>query len=702
MAGRFSVEVIFKAVDKISGSVSKMSESVDKFVDGSRKKLKGLSDQLNIGGSFAALAGAATAGAVATGAAIHSIVGAGMEFEQAITNVGAVSLMTRDQIADLEKKALELGASTKFSATEVANAMEMMGRAGFTNAQTLDGIEGVLAAAAAEGAELADTASTISNVLKGMNLEASESGRVADVLTLASARTNSSITSLGESMKMLGPVAAQFNIPLEQAVGMAALLQDVGLDASSAGTSAASALTKLSKPTKRAQQQMTKFGISFKDANGNMKPATEIFGEMAKAVHKSGGNMEQAAFFAELVGLESQKAAINLTNAFMSGKAGALTQELEGAAGSAKKMADLRMQTLGGDVEQLTGALETLKINLFQTQGGPLRGMVQALTKWLEANQSLIRTKIGDFLSAVVSGVQTLGRVLDAAWPIAEAFARGVWAGVLSVRGWISSLESVIGPLEEVLGAKQSDRIKNAAALGSMIAKGAAAFFLVGTAIKAAQGALVLFELAQKAVTAAVWLGQVAVNAVRAAWVSYQIATKAGIGATIAMSLGQKALAVDLAATKVAAMAAASSIGAIAAAAGAAVAAIGAVYLANEDLKGATGGLGALDTIGEMWKRGTWDPFEAVDAYQNEKAKNAAMARDVETTGFKGVGLPDQVIANPNMVSPQDRAAAAVVEKKTTVAAEVTIKDKTGTAEVTKKPPPGSPVGLALKPSGSL
>ena len=405
-AGKFSLEAIFTARDGTRGVTAKIASRIDRMTRAAGRGLQTLDRHIGtVHNSLMRMgSGVLVAGGFA-GLVAKNVIDAGADFEKAISAVGAVSLMTRDQIADLEKKALELGGSTKFSATEVANGMELMGKAGFTNAEILEGIGGILAAAAADGGELAETASHVSNVLKGMRLPATDAARVADVLTLASSSTNSSIGSLGESMKNLGPVASQFKIPLEQAIGMVALLQDVGLVASSAGTALASSLTKLAKPSKRAKAQMAAMGVTFQDAKGNMLPVTEVFTNMARAASKSGGNMKAAAFFAELVGLESQKAAINLADMFASGKGQKLFAELDKAKGSAEKMAKLQLDNFRGDVEQLGGAVDTLKIKLFNTQSGPLRGVVQGITKWVEANEQLIIAKVTEFIDDFVKNL---------------------------------------------------------------------------------------------------------------------------------------------------------------------------------------------------------------------------------------------------------------------------------------------------------
>jgi TP901 family phage tail tape measure protein len=401
-AGRFSVEAIFKAVDRFSAPVARMSGRVDRFAREARSNLRSVDSALAGVHGRIAKTGLVLAGAgVGAALAARSVLGAGADFEQAITNVGAVSLMTRKEIAALEKRALELGSSTKFSASEVAAGMELMGRAGFTNAQILSGIEGVLSAAAAEGAELAETASNISNVLKGMGLETSEATRVADVLTLASARTNSSISSLGVSMSNVAATAKQFKIPFEDTVAAVALLQDVGMDASEAGSAVNTMLNRLATPTDKVKAKMRALGVSFQDAKGDMLPLEKILENFSKAAKKSGGNMKQVAFFAELTELRGQKAAMQLKDLFESGKLGTLTEELRDAEGSAKKMADLRMNTLLGDWETLTGAVEGLKIKLFGLEGGPLRDVVKGWTDWIEANDELIVSEAQAFFAGV-------------------------------------------------------------------------------------------------------------------------------------------------------------------------------------------------------------------------------------------------------------------------------------------------------------
>jgi len=409
MAGRFSVEAIFRAVDRVTAPVARMQTRVQRFTRSMTRGLRSANRAMGrvAGGLKTAGRNAAVAGAIFI-AASANVLAAGAEFEQAITNVGAVSLQTRAEIAPLEKMALDLGRTTKFTSTQAANAMEVMTRAGFSMQEVMAATPAVLSAAAASGMEIAEVADHVSNALKGMGLESNQAARVADVLTLASARTNSSIGSLGESLRNVASTARQLGVPLEEAVASVALLQDVGLDASVAGSAFNTMLTKMAAPTDGIRKQMDAMGISFKDAEGDMLPLSEVLGQLNKASAQVGGNFDKVAFLAELVGLRGQKAAANLGTLFESGKLTSLTAELENAAGSADKMANLRMDTVNGSLLLLGSAVDAVKVKIFGLNSGPLKDVVDQITNWVGVNEDLIATNVGGFLSDLIENLDTI------------------------------------------------------------------------------------------------------------------------------------------------------------------------------------------------------------------------------------------------------------------------------------------------------
>lgn len=449
--GKFSIEAIFKAVDGITAPINKMEDRVLKFSARTRANLSALEGfNGRIHGGIMKIAGAAAVAGAGVGAVALDLGKAGASFDQQMADLAAVSLKSRGEIADLEAKARELGATTKFTATEVGAAMELMAKAGFENKDILQGVSGMLAAAAAEGGEFTETAGHISNVLKGMGLETSRAGEVADILALASVKTNSSISSLGESMSNVAATARDFNIPLKDVVAGVALLQDVGLDASVAGSAMNTMLNKLATPTDKVKEKMRTLGVTFQDAKGNMLPLIGtidskgkklpgVFDQLAKAATKSGGNMKVAAFFAELVGARGEKAAKNFAKMFKEGKFQELSDALARAGGSAERMASLRMDTLMGDIEQLGGSVDELKIRLFDLNKGPLREIVQKTNAWVDANKDLITEEVQGRIKWLVDNLPTIWtwmKRIGTAVGAFYAFATAVKVVNTAIAGW--------------------------------------------------------------------------------------------------------------------------------------------------------------------------------------------------------------------------------------------------------------------------
>jgi TP901 family phage tail tape measure protein len=506
MAGKFSIEAIFSGKDGLSSMVGRMNRSFATMTTGAGRfgNALGQLDKRFTGWAASLGSGLKTAGTAlgvlgaGVGAAAFTLGKSGAEFEAAISRVGAVGLQTRAQIAPLEAEALRLGAATQFTATQAANAMELMARAGFSNKEILEGVGGVLNAAAASGLEMAEVASHVSNVLKGMGLATSEATRVSDVLALASARTNSSIGSLGESMKILGPIARQLNIPFESAVAQVALLQDAGLDASMAATSLASSYSKLAAPVGTTKKALAELGIQVADSFGNMKLPDQLMGDILKATSGIQGNVGKMAAITNLVGLESQKGMLNLTAAVAEGRLASLTKELEGAHGTGKKMAALSMDNLLGDWELFSSAVDGVKIKLFQLQGGPLRGLVKGMTDWVSANQDLIGAKVGAAFEAAVPFVREFVAGLtegwNAAWPAIKGALDILFDGFGSGATWLTTVKD----FAVLLGKVTAAAVGLAAVLGGMLAAG------VQLATKIITGAVDLIMWAWNAMIAAI------------------------------------------------------------------------------------------------------------------------------------------------------------------------------------------------------
>ena len=451
MASNFSIKTTFAAVDRMTAPIRRMARSVDQSLRTMRKSTDDLGKSLDKSASRAQSAARTIATSFSVAAlALGTIAKPGADFEQAITDVGAVSLKTRGEIAALEEHAKMLGATTKFTAVQSANAMEEMARAGFSQEAILAGVGGVLSAAAASGLEMAEVAGVVSNTLKGMGLPTtdpvtglSNAARVADVLTVASSKTNSTIGSLGESMSKLAPVAASFNVSLEDSVAMVALLQDVGLDASEAGTATATMLTKLAKPTGAVAAAMKDMGISFKTAGGDMKDPVSLFNEMLAASDKMPGNMDKVAFFSDLVGLRGQRAALQLQKLFNSSQGEELRGALAGAAGAADKMAALKMDTFIGKLTLLESATDAVRVNFFESNTN-LKPIVENMTKWVEQNGALVASGLTDILQGMLRSLPVIARAL---WNIVRLFLlfKAAAAAVWLVNAALAVYSGIVG-----------------------------------------------------------------------------------------------------------------------------------------------------------------------------------------------------------------------------------------------------------------
>jgi len=742
MAGRFTVSAVFKAIDRFSRPLAKMQRRTRRFVAGFRRGLKRINGALN--GVLAGVKRIGLAAGVAGAAVLavaKNIAGVGAGFEQAITDVGAVSLKTREEIANLEAAAKQLGATTKFTATEVAAGMEIMAKAGFAESDILVGIEANLSAAAASGMELAEVSDHVTKVLKGMGLDTKEAARVADVLALASSRTNSTIGTLGESMRNVSATARKLGIPLEEVVASVALLQDVGLDASVAGSAMNTMLTKLSKPTAEITRQMKEAKVSFQDAEGNMLPLREVLANMSKVAKESGGNMAQMAFFADLVGLRGQKAAVNLQDLLMSGRIDELTEALEKAGGSAKKMADLRMDTLTGDLTLLESAVDAVKVRVFDLKGGPLRGVVKGMKDWVDKNgefQALMMAghiqKITEALPEIVKWLKRIGIAVAAIWALNLAIkvvnitlaiyegaaaaasvvqkiltsdvvknsAAWVWNTLKIIANTVASWAVTAAKYAQAAATKLATLMTKRLTL-AMIAHtlktwlSTAATWAYQTAqlaankvIKAARGLVKALMGIEIAATAKRWLSVTATWAQNTAQLAYNVTTRAAAKAMLAYKTAVMGAGAASAAASGGFLAVMIPLVAIAAA-------IGAIYLALKQIRSLekeTGGLGIVGTIGEMWKKGTLDPFKAVDAVMNERARAAQRQREKSGGGAKTASRKPAV--QPTGTGTGERHTAEAEGPTATLL----IKDETGRAVVPKQPRRG--LRLNVEPTGAF
>ena len=314
---------------------------------------------------------AVTALGAAAGTGIAAAVKVGAAFEAEMSKVSAISGATGEDFQKLTDKAKEMGAKTKFSATESAQAMEYMAMAGWKTSDMLNGIEGIMNLAAASGEDLATTSDIVTDALTAMGLQASDSGHFADVLAAASSNANTNVSMMGETFKYAAPLAGALGYNIEDLSMAIGLMANSGIKGGQAGTTLRSILTRLAKPPKEAAEAMDQYGISLKNSDGSMKSLMEVMENMRDSLQELPED-EQSAAAAAIGGQEAMSGLLAIVNASES-DFDKLSSAIDNADGAAAEMAATMQDNLAGQLTILKSGLEGLGISIYESLEKPLK-----------------------------------------------------------------------------------------------------------------------------------------------------------------------------------------------------------------------------------------------------------------------------------------------------------------------------------------
>lgn len=390
------------------------------------------------------LKGIATTGAKATIGALGGIsvalggvaayaIKVGSDFEEAMSKVEAISGASKSDMQLLADKAKEMGATTKFSATESAEALQYMAMAGWKTQQMMDGLPGIMNLAAASGEDLAMTSDIVTDALTAFGMKASESAHFADVLAQASNASNTNVAMLGESFKYVAPLCGSLGYSAEDTSIALGIMANSGIKASQAGTTLKTALVNMAKPTKKMSKVMDEYNLSLTNSDGSMKSLKEVMDELRT---KMGGldKATQASAAATLFGKESLAGMLAIINAAPEDYA-KLTDAIYNANGAAEKMAQTMNDNLKGQIVLLKSAVEGLGIELYESVDNPLKEvvktantMVSELSKAFKENgmQGLVE-QLGTCLSEVVLEIaNATPQVINASTNLILAFISGI------------------------------------------------------------------------------------------------------------------------------------------------------------------------------------------------------------------------------------------------------------------------------------
>lgn len=421
---------------------SGLKTGLSKLSSTAEKTFSGVGSAVTKGLSAMAKATTATFSAIQVG--VTSVLGyaikSGMDFEQQMSRVKAISGATGEEFAKLKEQAIELGASTAFSATEAAQGMENLASAGFSTSEIMDAMPGMLDLAASSGEDLASSADIAASTLRGFGLEASQAGHVADVLAKNAANTNAAVKDTGEAMKYVAPVAHTMGLSLEEVAASIGIMADSGIKGSQAGTTLRGALSRLAKPTEKMYQIMDELGLSFYDSNGKMKSLTEMVAMLQSNMSGLTDEQKQNA----LVTLFGQEALSGMMVLMDAGpdKLASLTDAYKNCDGAAAEMAATMMDNLAGAVEEMSGAAETFGLVLYENMQEPLKNLA------VEATNS-IRELTKAFQDGGLQGLaQAAGSVLTE-WVgrFTQALPQFVQIGISVFQSLVSGLTQNSGTL---------------------------------------------------------------------------------------------------------------------------------------------------------------------------------------------------------------------------------------------------------------
>ena len=309
------------------------------------------------------------------------------DFDSAMSKVAAVSGATGDDLQKLRDKAREMGAKTKFSASEAAEAMNYMAMAGWKTNDMLSGIDGIMNLAAASGEDLATTSDIVTDALTAFGLTAQDSGHFADVLAAASSNANTNVSMLGESFKYCAPIAGALGFSCEDTAEALGLMANAGIKSTQSGTSMRSIMTALSGEVKFCSESFGEMEIATTNSDGSMRSLSDILADCRVAFDQM-SESEKASTAQSLVGKNAMSGFLALMNA-----APADIDKLSGAIancdGTSLQMAETMQDNLAGQLTILKSQLEELAISFGEILMPVIRDIITKIQGFVDKLNAL-------------------------------------------------------------------------------------------------------------------------------------------------------------------------------------------------------------------------------------------------------------------------------------------------------------------------
>lgn len=482
MAKRFTVEAVFKGIDRFTAPITKMQNRVGKFSRG----LKRFSTAAH-GVTSSMVSGLKKVGAVALvtfgilGAGYAGVIRTAVEFEKNITaasaklpNLKAGTSAYAAALANLSKEARRVGQVTEFTAGQTAQAMNVFITAGFNAEQATAGLMGAVNFATIAQMELEEATTLSAGALSTFGLKAKSGAvlaknlsRVNDVLARTATSTQTTMEQLAETLKDGGIGAKLAGADIETFGALAGQMAEGMVKGSKAGVSIRNLFLRLVKPTGKAAQLLKRYNVQILDSKGNMKDIVGVLSQLDKGMQSLGKGQRTAAL-AEIFGV---RGAAGIGVLFDQGidKLRSYREVLRGATGAADEMAAKMRDNVGTRLKILKSAFEELKLKIADATAGPFTDLILKTTEWLKVNDKLIAQNVAGFIQTIIDNKDQI-----LFWGKAILFTVGA----------IYALNAVLGVLNGVMIATNIIMAANPLVLVALAVIGVAtAFFFLGKVI---------------------------------------------------------------------------------------------------------------------------------------------------------------------------------------------------------------------------
>ena len=395
------------------------------------------------------------------------------DFDSEMSKVSAISGATGDDFDQLRAKAREMGAKTKFSASEAASAMEYMAMAGWKTSDMLNGIEGIMNLAAASGEDLATTSDIVTDALTAFGLSAADSGHFADILAAASSNANTNVSMMGETFKYCAPIAGALGFSAKDTAEAIGLMANSGIKASQAGTSLRTIMNNLSGEVTFVGKNIGEVTIATSNADGSMRSLNDILAD-CRVAFSGLSESEKAANAEALVGKNAMSGFLALMNSSET-DINKLRGAIENCDGASESMAETMQDNLNGQLTILKSQLEELAISFGDILMPTIRKIVSAVQQFVDKLNSMDKStretiiKIGLLAASIGPLLIVLGKTISTVGTAMRGFS-SLAKGVRLLITHVGSASGVFSKLGVVLGGLSGPVVAVVAVIGTLVA----------------------------------------------------------------------------------------------------------------------------------------------------------------------------------------------------------------------------------------